>query len=123
MVVGSADSLVSVWDMSELACVYTVSRYDAPVKGLSFNGDGSMVAVTVEGSPVVDVFDSSNGESVTTIDTGATMVNSIAWSADRNLLAIALDTQGGGAGTAGAPGGRGQRSEGEYMHIAVVTRS
>uniref|UniRef100_K1RW24 THO complex subunit 3 n=1 Tax=Magallana gigas TaxID=29159 RepID=K1RW24_MAGGI len=41
---GSADALVSIWDIAELACIRTLSRLEWPVRTLSFSHDGKMLA-------------------------------------------------------------------------------
>uniref|UniRef100_A0A8C4NHM3 THO complex 3 n=1 Tax=Eptatretus burgeri TaxID=7764 RepID=A0A8C4NHM3_EPTBU len=46
--VGSADALVSLWDIRELVCVRCLSRLDWPVRTLSFSYDGKMLASASE---------------------------------------------------------------------------
>ncbi|XP_054265481.1 THO complex subunit 3 isoform X2 [Macrosteles quadrilineatus] len=41
---GSADALVSLWDVEELACVRTFSRLDWPVRTISFSHNGQLLA-------------------------------------------------------------------------------
>uniref|UniRef100_A0ABI7ZQ42 THO complex 3 n=1 Tax=Felis catus TaxID=9685 RepID=A0ABI7ZQ42_FELCA len=45
---GSADALVSLWDVDELVCVRCFSRLDWPVRTLSFSHDGKMLASASE---------------------------------------------------------------------------
>ncbi|XP_065924938.1 uncharacterized protein [Magallana gigas] len=45
---GSADALVSIWDVAELACIRTLSRLEWPVRTLSFSHDGKMLASASE---------------------------------------------------------------------------
>ncbi|XP_052681797.1 THO complex subunit 3-like [Crassostrea angulata] len=45
---GSADALVSIWDVKELACIRTLSRLEWPVRTLSFSHDGKMLASAPE---------------------------------------------------------------------------
>ena len=43
--VGSADALVSLWDVNELACVRTFSYLEWPVRTISFSHDGKLIAM------------------------------------------------------------------------------
>lgn len=45
---GSADTLVSLWDVEELACLRTFSRLDWPVRTISFSHDGKLLASASE---------------------------------------------------------------------------
>lgn len=51
MAVGSADHLVSIWELSDLTCLYTVD-YDAQVRCLSFSGDGNYFVAAVDDKKV-----------------------------------------------------------------------
>ena len=42
---GSADALVSLWDVNELACVRTFSYLEWPVRTISFSHDGKLIAM------------------------------------------------------------------------------
>ena len=46
--VGSADALVSLWDVNELACLRTLSRLDWPIRSVSFSYDGKLLASASE---------------------------------------------------------------------------
>ena len=87
--VGSADALVSLWDVSELACVRTFSRLEWPVRTISFSHDGKLLASASEDT-VIDVAHVETGEKVT----GVPVTNptfTIAWHPKRYLLAYACD--------------------------------
>ena len=43
--VGSADALVSLWDVNELACVRTFSFLEWPVRTISFSHDGKLISM------------------------------------------------------------------------------
>merc|ERR1712020_261303 len=43
--VGSADALVSLWDVNELAWVRTFSYLEWPVRTISFSHDGKLIAM------------------------------------------------------------------------------
>ena len=45
---GSADALVSLWDVNELACLHTSSRLDWPIRSVSFSFDGKLLASASE---------------------------------------------------------------------------
>ncbi|MED6112161.1 THO complex subunit 3, variant 2 [Stylosanthes scabra] len=47
-VVGSADSLVSLWDISEMLCVRTFTKLEWPVRTISFNYTGDLIASASE---------------------------------------------------------------------------
>ena len=61
--VGSADALVSLWDVNELACLHTFSRLDWPVRTLSFSHDGKLLASASE-DLFVDIGHVKTGENV-----------------------------------------------------------
>ncbi|PWA98967.1 transducin/WD40 repeat-like superfamily protein [Artemisia annua] len=46
--VGSADSLVSLWDISEMLCVRTFTKLEWPVRTISFNHTGEYIASASE---------------------------------------------------------------------------
>lgn len=87
--VGSADALVSVWDLSESVCVRTLTRLEWPVRTVSFSHDGAYLASASE-DLFVDVADVETGECAHRIPTRAAM-NSVAWSPTEHVLAYAGD--------------------------------
>ncbi|KAK6178035.1 hypothetical protein SNE40_012874 [Patella caerulea] len=86
---GSADALVSLWDLSELVCVRTFSRLDWPVRTLSFSYDGQLLASASE-DLVIDIAMVETGEKVTEIPCD-TPTFTVAWHPKRHLLAYACD--------------------------------
>ncbi|XP_058219083.1 THO complex subunit 3-like isoform X2 [Rhododendron vialii] len=48
--VGSADSLVSLWDISQMLCVRTFTKLEWPVRTVSFNYTGEFIASASEDS-------------------------------------------------------------------------
>ena len=46
MAVGSTDYLVSVWDLEEMVCETVVSDIEEMGRCISFNGDGSLMAIS-----------------------------------------------------------------------------
>jgi THO complex subunit 3 len=51
--VGSADALISLWDLATMTCVRTVDRLDWPVRTLGFSADGRVRAATLRSSAVL----------------------------------------------------------------------
>ncbi|KAK3267058.1 hypothetical protein CYMTET_24361 [Cymbomonas tetramitiformis] len=86
---GSADALVSVWDLKHKVCVNTLPRLDWPIRTLSFSHDGKYIASGSE-DLLIDIADAATGECAHQIQCTAAM-NSIAWNPCHNLLAFAGD--------------------------------
>jgi len=87
--VGSADALVSLWDINELCCLRTFSNLDWPVRTLSFSYDGQFIASASE-DLVIDISHVETGEHVYSITCEAAM-NAVAWHPKELLLAYAGD--------------------------------
>ncbi|KAK2971935.1 hypothetical protein RJ640_004955 [Escallonia rubra] len=108
--VGSADSLVSLWDISEMLCVRTFTKLDVswsydslslggvenlllvlrwPVRTISFNHTGEYIASASE-DLFIDISNVQTGRSVHQIPCRAAM-NSVEWNPKYNLLAYAGD--------------------------------
>ena len=93
---GSADALVSLWDLDEFTCLRTFSRLSWPVRTVSFSHDGRFLASASE-DLCVDVADAEDGTCAYRIPTRAAM-NSVRWSPTEYLLAYAGDDEKGGEG-------------------------
>ncbi|KAK8962273.1 hypothetical protein KSP40_PGU013082 [Platanthera guangdongensis] len=87
--VGSADSLVGLWDVSEMLCVRTFTKLEWPVRTISFNHTGEFIASASE-DPFIDISNVQTGRSVHQIPCKAAM-NSVEWNPKQNLLAYAGD--------------------------------
>lgn len=87
--VGSADALVSLWDVNELACIRTFSRLDWPVRAISFSYDGKLLASASEDT-TIDIGHVETGAKITDIPVSAPTFT-IAWHPKRYLLAYACD--------------------------------
>ncbi|GFS45216.1 transducin/WD40 repeat-like superfamily protein [Actinidia rufa] len=87
--VGSADSLVSLWDISEMLCVRTFTKLEWPVRTISFNYTGEYIASASE-DLFIDISNVQTGRSVHQIPVRAAM-NSVEWNPKYNLLAYAGD--------------------------------
>uniref|UniRef100_A0A1B6GJ84 Uncharacterized protein n=3 Tax=Proconiini TaxID=565685 RepID=A0A1B6GJ84_9HEMI len=86
---GSADALVSLWDVDELACVRTFSRLDWPVRTISFSHDGQLLASASE-DLVIDIAEVETGAKVGDIPVEAATFT-VAWHPKMYLLAYACD--------------------------------
>ncbi|TQD71766.1 hypothetical protein C1H46_042698 [Malus baccata] len=87
--VGSADSLVSLWDISEMLCVKTFPKLESPVRTISFNHTGEYLASASE-DLFIDISNLQTGRTVHQIPCRAAM-NSVEWNPKSNLLAYAGD--------------------------------
>lgn len=87
--VGSADSLVSLWDVKEMLCIRTLTKMEWPVRTVGFSHTGEFIASASE-DPFVDIANVETGRSVYQIPTKAPM-NSVEWNPKYNLLAYAGD--------------------------------
>ncbi|KAB1215005.1 THO complex subunit 3 [Morella rubra] len=61
--VGSADSLVSLWDISEMLCVRTFTKLEWPVRTISFNYTGDYIASASE-DLFIDISNVQTGRTV-----------------------------------------------------------
>eukprot|EP00794_Sanderia_malayensis_P015920 gene15920-17521_t len=86
---GSADALVSLWDLEELACVRTFSRLDWPVRTLGFSHDGKMLASASE-DLFIDIAMVETGERICEVNCIAPTFT-VAWHPNKYLLAFACD--------------------------------
>ncbi|XP_062193814.1 THO complex subunit 3-like [Phragmites australis] len=87
--VGSADSLVSLWNVKELLCIKTFSKLEWPVRTVSFNHTGEFIAYASE-DPFIDIANVETGRSIHHIPCKAAM-NSVEWNPKYDLLAYAGD--------------------------------
>ncbi|XP_043830595.1 THO complex subunit 3-like [Dromiciops gliroides] len=90
---GSADSLVSLWDLSELVCVRCLSRLDWPITTLSFSHDGKMLASASE-DHLIDIAEVETGDKIWEIQCQSGTL-SVAWHPKFPLLAFACDDKKG----------------------------
>merc|ERR1712062_617441 len=87
--VGSADALVSLWNVNELACVRTFSFLEWPVRTISFSHDGKLIASASE-DLCISIAHVETGEHIANVScTSSTFT--IAWHPKRYLLAYACD--------------------------------
>lgn len=89
MAVGSADTLVSLWDLSDLVCYKTLSGADA-VRCVEFSADGEYIAIMCEGSSNILVFNCRTGETVANIDCKCLPV-SMSWHPSQSLIAYVVN--------------------------------
>ncbi|KAI0238804.1 THO complex subunit 3 [Lamellibrachia satsuma] len=86
---GSADAVMSLWDVRELVCVRTFSRLDWPVRTLSFSYDGLLLASASE-DLIIDIAEVETGAKVAEV-TCESPTFSVAWHPKRHLLAFACE--------------------------------
>ncbi|KAJ1561172.1 THO complex subunit 3, partial [Nowakowskiella sp. JEL0078] len=90
---GSADAIVSLWDVEDFVCVRTFGGLDWPVRSISFSFDGELIASGSEDNWIEIVIVKSHvesGETVHKIKCKAA-TNTVAWHPNRFLLAYAGD--------------------------------
>lgn len=96
---GSADALVSLWDVDELAPIRVFSRLDWPVRTVSFSHDSKLLASASE-DHFIDIADIETGEKVTEISL-LSAAFAISWHPKQYLLAYACDDKKDGSREAG----------------------
>jgi THO complex subunit 3 len=89
LAVGSADALVSLWDLEELICIRTFDRLEWPVRTLSFSYDSAYLASASEDN-FIDIANVQTGEQVYSQPVKDAM-NSVAWHPSAHILAYAGD--------------------------------
>ena len=87
--VGSADALVSLWDVNELACVRTFSCLEWPIRTISFSFDGKLIASASE-DLFISICHTQTGALIAKIPVTSPTF-SIAWHPKRYLLAYSCD--------------------------------
>lgn len=89
MAVGSADFLVSMWNLEDMVCYGTISCMDSPIRCLSFSSSGDYIATAAESNNLV-ICDTHTTEQVVSIDCKSPLM-ALAWHPQHNLIAIAPD--------------------------------
>jgi THO complex subunit 3 len=89
MAVGSADFLVSLWNLEDMVCYSTISCMDSPIRCLSFSSNGDYIAAAAEGNNVV-ICDTHTAEEVVSVDCKSPLM-ALAWHPQHNIIAIAPD--------------------------------
>lgn len=86
---GSADFLVSLWNLEDMVCYGTISCLDSPIRGLAFSTKGDYIAAAAEGNNLV-ICDTQSCEQVVEIDCKSPLM-AMSWHPEHNLIAIAPD--------------------------------
>ena len=90
MAVGSADFLISLWDLQQgVCCTKTITAFDSPIRCISFSHSGSHLAAAAE-SNVLLVCNTQTGQVAASVDCKAS-INAVAWHPQLQLLAVAID--------------------------------
>eukprot|EP01111_Echinosteliopsis_oligospora_P018896 TRINITY_DN8901_c0_g1_i1.p1 TRINITY_DN8901_c0_g1~~TRINITY_DN8901_c0_g1_i1.p1 ORF type:complete len:356 (+),score=91.44 TRINITY_DN8901_c0_g1_i1:129-1070(+) len=87
--VGSADSLVSLWDLKEMICLRTFGEFQFPLRTLSFSFDGQLLAMAGE-DDFIDVASVETGEYIHRIPIPSA-ANAVKWNPTQMVLAYACD--------------------------------
>ncbi|KJZ79125.1 hypothetical protein HIM_01276 [Hirsutella minnesotensis 3608] len=83
---GGSDSIISLWDTTDLICQRTFSRMAGPVRSISFTFDGTYIVGGSDEGNGLDVYHVESGEHVHTFKTaGSSPV--VAWAPTRYCLA------------------------------------
>ncbi|MBZ3879350.1 THO complex subunit 3 [Sciurus carolinensis] len=90
---GSADALVSLWDVDELVCAWCFSTLDWPVRILSFSHDGKMLASASE-DHFIDIAEVQTEDKLWEVQCESPTFT-VAWNPKRPLLAFACDDKDG----------------------------
>ncbi|KAI9595436.1 WD40-repeat-containing domain protein [Syncephalis fuscata] len=89
MATGSADAIVSLWDLTESLCVNTFCELEWPVRTISFTFDGQFLASASE-DKFINISCVMTGDSVYKIPVVAT-INTCSWHPSKYLLAYSGD--------------------------------
>lgn len=89
LALGSADFLVSLWNLEDMVCYGTISCMDSPIRCLSFSSKGDYIAAAAEGNSLV-ICDTQSAEQVVTIDCKSPLM-ALSWHPEYNIIAIAPD--------------------------------
>ncbi|XP_007638819.1 THO complex subunit 3-like [Cricetulus griseus] len=90
---GSADALVSLWDVDGLVCVRCFSRLDWPVRTLSFSHNGKMLASASE-DHFIDVAEVETEDKLWEVQRES-LTFTVVWHPKRPLLAFACNDKDG----------------------------
>ncbi|KAK9458755.1 WD40-repeat-containing domain protein [Lipomyces oligophaga] len=95
LALGSSDSLVSIWDLSELTCKKTLAKSAHPVKSVAFSWDGAYLAVSADGNAPIDIIHLDSGDVVYSIQRSASFTSEcVEWHPSRYSLAYSGDSTG-----------------------------
>eukprot|EP01050_Picozoa_sp_SAG11_P011189 SAG11_NODE_1169_length_5616_cov_44.787566_4_plen_261_part_00 len=92
--VGSADALVSIWDLATFTPVQTIGRLEWPVRTLGFSADGQFIASGSE-DHFIDIGEVETGQQVHRIQTDSP-TNALAWHPKMPILAFGSDVDDAG---------------------------
>ncbi|KAF2068787.1 hypothetical protein CYY_009889 [Polysphondylium violaceum] len=87
--VGSADSLISLWDYEEMFCIRTFGKIGFPARTISFSFDSQFIAYSSEES-FVEIAHVESGQSIFQINCDLGL-NCVSWHPTQPLLAMAFD--------------------------------
>ena len=94
MASGAADAVLAIWELGSLTCVRSISRFDYPVRTISFSSDGSLIAAGSE-HDWIDIADVETGDLVYRLDlkrirsAGFSVINTVKFHPKEEVLAFA----------------------------------
>lgn len=89
-VVGSADSLVTIWQRRGfIACQRAIERMEWPIRSISISFDGNCIASGSEDS-FIDISNIATGDQIMKLDIGHPTI-SLSWHPHKLLLSYACD--------------------------------
>ncbi|KAJ1917412.1 hypothetical protein H4219_003223 [Mycoemilia scoparia] len=86
LAVGSADALISIWDLEDYICIRTITDHIHPVTALSFSHDSQFLASNDE-EPTIHVSDVDTGELIHKFDIQG-QASYLAWHPKKHILAV-----------------------------------
>ena len=86
---GSADAIVSLWDLDTMACLRTFDKLVWPVRTISISHDGQYLASGAEDA-LIDISHVETGETVHSVKTSA-LTENMSWHPSKHLLAYVGD--------------------------------
>jgi len=88
-VVGSSDSLISIWDTREFICEKVLTNYQNVIHAVGFSYDDQLLACSTA-DKIIDIAHVQSGESVAQIECEE-IVEALAWHPREFLLAYTED--------------------------------
>ena len=88
MATGGTDALATLWDLTEVVCMATVSEMEWPIRAVGFSHDGQLLACGAEDDFVMIVNSRDASEIHRVIAKGLT-THSLDWHPKKLLLAFA----------------------------------
>ncbi|GHO86651.1 serine/threonine-protein kinase [Dictyobacter formicarum] len=85
----SDDGIVQVWTSDSLQTTFTYKTLKQRIRALAWSPDGTLLASV--STNLLHIWKASNGETVASLETGHSIINSIAWSSANDNLVLGYD--------------------------------